>query len=308
MLAEAGYLPAALPVPTGPAAVETDGSPSVESDGSPSVGTDGSPSVGTDGSPSVTPDPSTDAQNTATAGPEEPSPPVPGLLSGVGLMRDGVPFGFVLGVPEDDDTALAVARTAADLLVDAGVAATVRELPPDGLYGEALVEGTVHAVVGWMHVGDDPATTAMSRFGCPPAVPADPDGAGGAGVPTTGSAPTPDTAPPTATGDADDEPDDDSGRDEVDDALAQLEAPSNLSGACDPTLQPDLEAALRGDVDAVEVLTAAQPRLWDLAVNLPLVQGRAVVAAGPDVEGVSLVGAVSAGIVADAHIWQRRTP
>ena len=301
LLAEAGYVPAALPVlvpdPPGDAPAGPDLAPG-----------------------------DTDAATTDGA-PPAPEPSVETTAPAVGLVRDGVPFLFVLGVPEDDVTAIAVARTSADLLVEAGVAATVLELPPDELYGDALVDGTVHAVVGWMRVGDDPATIAMSRFGCPPALPVEVDGSGEAGAATAGADPTPTaTAPaesggrggdivreepgrdgsdPTGSGPDDRDPGDPG--DEIDEARAQLEAPSNLSGACDPTLQPDLEAAMRGEVDARAVLTAAQPKLWDLAVNLPLVQGRAVVAAGPDVDGVSLAGAVSAGIVADAHVWQRRT-
>ena len=40
---------------------------------------------------------------------------------------------------------------------------------------------------------------------------------------------------------------------------------------------------------------------------LPIVQDRTVVAAGPGIDGVSLAGAVPAGVVADAPNWWRTT-
>ncbi|KLL95952.1 monoacyl phosphatidylinositol tetramannoside-binding protein, partial [Rhodococcus sp. IITR03] len=128
-----------------------------------------------------------------------------------------------------------------------------------------------------------------------PDLPAQPDAAG-----TTEAARPSDSA--TTTLDEDDV-------EEREDALAaQLEAPSNLSGACDPGLEPDLLAALNGTTDPAKVVADAQARLWDLAVNLPILQDRAVVAAGPGVENVSLTAAVATGILGDAHLWGRTTP
>ncbi|MGI9209904.1 MAG: hypothetical protein ACR2I3_18305 [Rhodococcus sp. (in: high G+C Gram-positive bacteria)] len=65
---------------------------------------------------------------------------------------------------------------------------------------------------------------------------------------------------------------------------------------------------MRGTADPREVITAAQPALWALAVNLPILQDRTVVAAGPEIDNVSLAGSVPAGIVGDAHLWWRSTP
>ncbi|MCJ0979228.1 ABC transporter family substrate-binding protein [Rhodococcus sp. ARC_M12] len=73
---------------------------------------------------------------------------------------------FVIGAVENDDIALAVAGTAADELVGAGIDATVTPLPADELYSTALTEGTVDAIVGWTSAGVDPATALASRFGC----------------------------------------------------------------------------------------------------------------------------------------------
>ncbi|MGV8874305.1 MAG: ABC transporter family substrate-binding protein [Rhodococcus sp. (in: high G+C Gram-positive bacteria)] len=78
----------------------------------------------------------------------------------------GTALRFVIGAVENDDTALAVAGTAADELVGAGIDATVTPLPADELYSTALTEGTVDAVVGWTSAGVDPATALASRFGC----------------------------------------------------------------------------------------------------------------------------------------------
>ena len=46
-----------------------------------------------------------------------------------------------------------------------------------------------------------------------------------------------------------------------------------------------------------------EPRLWDMATVLPILQDTTIVAAGPSVQGVSLTGAVPVGIVGDAGQW-----
>ncbi|MCZ4520759.1 ABC transporter family substrate-binding protein [Rhodococcus ruber] len=89
-------------------------------------------------------------------------------VPGVTRLADatGTALRFVIGAVENDDIALAVAGTAADELVGAGVDATVTPLPADELYSTALTDGTVDAVVGWNSAGVDPATALASRFGC----------------------------------------------------------------------------------------------------------------------------------------------
>lgn len=257
LLAESGYLPAA---PTAPVDV-----------------------------PEETP--STTVTPTAVTPAPEPAPETEteGLL-----VRGGMPLDLVIGVASDAGVPLAVARTTADILRSAGIRATVTALPADELYGDALVEGRVHAVVGWMRAGNDPATAALSRFGCLPIPPAQ-----GVREPDVAGEPASDPTAPTDS--APEQPADDTAR-------ALLEAPSNLSAVCDPTLAADLDGAVRGVGDVHEILMDAQPKLWDLAVNLPIVQDRTVVAAGPGIEGVSLAGAVPAGVAADAHNWWRTTP
>ncbi|AQA23500.1 putative monoacyl phosphatidylinositol tetramannoside-binding LpqW domain protein [Rhodococcus sp. MTM3W5.2] len=53
------------------------------------------------------------------------------------------------------------------------------------------------------------------------------------------------------------------------------------------------------------MIAQAEPKLWDLAAVLPVLQDTTVVAAGPGVQGVSLTGAIQVGIFADAAGWSR---
>ncbi|MFZ2174339.1 MAG: ABC transporter family substrate-binding protein [Rhodococcus sp. (in: high G+C Gram-positive bacteria)] len=188
------------------------------------------------------------------------------------LVREGVPLTLVIGTPEGDGTANAVANTAADELRGAGVAASVVSLPAEELYGDALTNGDVGAILGWSRAGADPATALASRHGCPPA------------------GPVPMSVDKDATEDV---------------PVSEAEAPANLSGVCDPGLQPSIDAALRGTGEVRQALSEADRRLWDLAAVLPIMQDRTIVAAGPGVEGVSLTGAIPVGIFSDAAEWNR---
>ncbi|WP_275793541.1 ABC transporter family substrate-binding protein [Prescottella equi] len=198
------------------------------------------------------------------------------------LVRDNEQLTLVLGAPENDDIAIAVANTVADQWRGAGIAASVRALKAEDLYGEALTSGTVDAVVGWERAGSDPATSLASRFGCLP-------------LDTSESAPdtTPQMTSPAPTSAATPAP--------------SVRSPSNLSGLCDPGLQPGIDAALRGLDDPARVIADAEPRLWELAAVLPVLQDNAIVVAGPGVEGVSLAGPIPVGIFGDAGVWTRTT-
>ncbi|WP_408642273.1 ABC transporter family substrate-binding protein [Speluncibacter jeojiensis] len=215
------------------------------------------------------------------------------------LLKDGKPLKLVIGVPAGDDTAGAVASSAADMLRGAGIDATVAPTDPEQLYGLQLNSGAVGAIVGWSQVGGDPATSLESRFGCFAANAARPPGLVTATAqPTaTPNAPTPTTGAPTPT---------------VTDAPSEplpppsgLMPPSNLSGACDPAVQPDIDAALQGQRPIGEVLPAVEPALWNLAAVLPILQDTTVAASGPTVAGVSLDAPVAAGVFADASGWTR---
>jgi len=79
--------------------------------------------------------------------------------------------------------------------------------------------------------------------------------------------------------------------------------PSNITGICDRSIQPEINAALRGAADISEVIAEVEPSLWNMWTVLPILQDTTIVAAGPSLQNVSLTGAVPIGIVGDAGKW-----
>jgi ABC-type transport system substrate-binding protein len=235
-----------------------------------------------------------------TAPPATPGTPVPDNNRGR-ITKDGVPLTLVLGVAANDPTAVAVANTAADQLRNVGIAASVAALDPVALYGDALINNRVDAVVGWHQAGGDLATALASRYGCPaleatavstatPGTTSSPTSP----QPPTNNAPVPPrpTTTPTPTTPS---PAPESGQ--------LVQAPSNITGICDRSIQPKIDAALDGTEDIGEVINAVEPRLWNMSTVLPILQDTTIVAAGPSVRNVSLSGAVPVGIVGDAGKW-----
>ena len=102
---------------------------------------------------------------------ETPPPPTPGTPAPENnrgrITKDGVPLTLVIGVAANDPTSVAVANTAADQLRNVGITASVSALDPVVLYGDALTNNRVDAVVGWHQAGGDLATALASRYGCP---------------------------------------------------------------------------------------------------------------------------------------------
>jgi ABC-type transport system substrate-binding protein len=212
------------------------------------------------------------------------------------ISKDGQQLSLVIGVAANDPTSVAVANTAADQLRNVGIAATVLALDPVTLYRDALNNNQVDAIVGWHRAGGNLATLLASRYGCPalqstqvstsnaptttPAGATPPAGPG-----TTPVTPTP--APPTR----------------PPDPGVLVQAPSNLTGICDRSIQPNIDAALTGTKNINDVITAVEPRLWNMSTVLPILQDTTIVAAGPSVQNVSLSGAVPVGIVGDAGQW-----
>ncbi|KAA1250809.1 ABC transporter family substrate-binding protein [Mycobacterium simiae] len=236
-----------------------------------------------------------------------PSAPVPGSTTPVitgppevirgRISKDGRQLSLVIGVAANDPTSVAVANTAADQLRDVGIAATVLALDPVTLYREALTDNRVDALVGWHQAGGNLATLLASRYGCPalqatqvpaPSGPASTPAASTAAVPT----PNPDSTKPS--------PPPDPG--------ALVKAPSNLTGICDRSIQSNIDAALNGTKNINDVITAVEPRLWNMSTVLPILQDTTIVAAGPSVQNVSLSGAVPVGIVGDAGQWVKSGP
>jgi ABC-type transport system substrate-binding protein len=240
---------------------------------------------------------------------ETPSPPTPGTPApdnGRGrIIKDGVPLSLVLGVAANDPTSVAVANTAADQLRNVGIAASVSALDPVALYGDALTNNRVDAVVGWHQAGGDLATALASRYGCralqaTPVATSDPDTTpqqtSNSETTTTATtsvrpSPTTTTAPTTTVASPAPETDE------------LVQAPSNITGICDRSLQPKIDAALDGTEPIDKVITAVEPRLWNLSTVLPILQDTTIVAAGPSVQNVKLSGAVPVGIVGDAGTW-----
>jgi ABC-type transport system substrate-binding protein len=213
------------------------------------------------------------------------------------ITKDGVPLSLVLGVAANDPTSVAVANTAADQLRNVGITASVLALDPPALYGDALTNNRVDAVVGWHQAGGDLATALASRYGCPAleatAVATAPGTPSPAPSPTDErpARPRPTTTPTPTTPSPAPESDE------------LVQAPSNITGICDRSIQPKIDAALDGREDIADVIAAVEPRLWNMATVLPILQDTTIVAAGPSVQNVSLSGAVPVGIVGDAGMW-----
>nr|WP_158019284.1 ABC transporter family substrate-binding protein [Mycobacterium basiliense] len=216
------------------------------------------------------------------------------------VSKDGKQLSLIIGVAANDPTSVAVANTAADQLRNVGIAATVLALDPVTLYHDAVNENRVDAIVGWHQAGGSLATLLASRYGCPAlqatTVPA-PDVVTTAPAGTSGSTPGPGPVTLTPTVPSQPLP-----------PGALVQAPSNLTGICDPSIQSNIDAALNGTKNINDVITAVEPRLWNMWTVLPILQDTTIVAAGPSVQNVSLSGAVPVGIVGDAGRWIKTGP
>ena len=243
-----------------------------------------------DTSASVTPPPR------APTAPPPPTTGPPEITRGR-ISKDGKQLSLIIGVAANDPTSVAVANTAADQLRNVGIAATVLALDPVALYRDALVNNRVDALVGWREAGGNLATLLASRYSCPaleatavstaaaPTASSDPSMPARATPATTPTAPT-STAPSRAQ-----EPG------------ALVQAPSNLTGICDHSIQSNIDAALAGTANINDVVNAVEPQLWNMSTVLPILQDTTIVAAGPSVLNVSLSGSVPVGIVGDAGQW-----
>ena len=254
--------------------------------------------IDTDVTPVPTPVPLPSPGTAATAAPPRTAP-TRGRIS-----RDGQQLGLVIGVAVNDPAAVAVASTAADQLRNVGIAATVSALDPVVLYGDALANNRVDAIVGWHRAGGDLATALASRYGCPAleATPVSTLGSPAKPPPTTAQVPAPAPMPapttPAATTPATSAP-----PAPPSEAGALVQAPSNITGVCDRSVQPNIDAALDGSKNVDDVINAVEPRLWSMATVLPILQDNTIVAAGPSVQNVDLTGPIPVGIVGNAGTW-----
>jgi ABC-type transport system substrate-binding protein len=237
-----------------------------------------------------------------TPAPTTPGNPVPDNDRGR-ITKDGDPLSLVIGVAANDPTSVAVANTAADQLRNVGIEASVLGLDPVALFGDAVTQNRVDAIVGWHQAGGDLATSLASRYGCRAleATAVSITTPGGTGTSTT--SPSSSTSnPPSTTATTTSTPTTRSPAPESDELI---QAPSNLTGICDRSIQPKIDAALRGIENIGEVIDAVEPRLWNMSTVLPILQDTTIVAAGPRVQNVSLSGAVPVGIVGDAGKWAK---
>jgi hypothetical protein len=163
-----------------------------------------------------------------------------------------------------------------------------------------LINNRVDAVVGWHQAGGDLATSLASRYGCPAleatavstATPGTTSSSPSSSPASTQPTPVKPTTTATQTSPI---PAPESGQ--------LVQAPSNITGVCDRSIQPKIDAALDGTDDIGQVINAVEPRLWNMSTVLPILQDTTIVAAGPSVQNVSLSGAVPVGIVGDAGKW-----
>jgi ABC-type transport system substrate-binding protein len=217
------------------------------------------------------------------------------------ISKDGQQLSLVIGVAANDPTSVAVANTVADQLRNVGIAATVLALDPVLLYRDALNDNRFDAIVGWHQAGGNLATLLASRYGCPALqstqVPT-------SNAPTTTPAAAPPSAGPGTTSLAPTQ----SPPSRPPEPGALVQAPSNLTGICDRSIQSNIDAALNGTKNISDVITAVEPRLWNMSTVLPILQDTTIVAAGPSVQNVSLSGAVPVGIVGDAGQWIKTGP
>ena len=221
------------------------------------------------------------------------------------IVKGDEQLSLTIGVGANDPTSLAVANTAADQLRNVGIAVTVLALDPVKLYREAMLTNQVDAIVGWQPAGGDLATLLASRYGCvalESTAVSTPGRTAPAPSPSTSTPPAPPVpqntpapntpvsqAPPKAAGPG-----------------ALVQAPSNITGVCDRGIQAEIDAALDGSKSIGEVISVVEPRLWNMATVLPILQDTTIVAVGPNVTNVSMSGAVPVGIVGDAGGWVKR--
>jgi len=214
------------------------------------------------------------------------------------LTKDGEPLTLMLGVAANDPTSVAVANTAADQLRNVGIAATVSALDPVTLYGDALVNNRVDAVIGWHQAGGDLATSLASRYGCPALEATEV----ATTTPSPSATPTP-SGTPTSTSALPEPPGTTTTPAPAPETGQLVQAPSNITGICDRSIQPIIDAALRGTAEIGDVIDEVEPRLWNMWTVMPILQDTTIVAAGPSLQNVSLTGSVPVGIVGDAGKW-----
>jgi ABC-type transport system substrate-binding protein len=182
-------------------------------------------------------------------------------------VKDGHPLSLVVAAPADREPYPTLATQVQHMLAAAGIGAKVKLVAADELFGQTLAQPVNDKGVE----GDDAVDVVLA-----PQV--------DTGDPATVLAST--FGCRTALPDGGPQP------------------PANLSGYCDPTLQPTIDAALSGDVLLSDALARVEPVLWQEAVSIPLFQTADVLSSRPEVSGVDS-GAPFAGPFSGAPNWRR---
>ena len=222
-------------------------------------------------------------------------PPGPPEITRGRISKDGETLSLVIGVAANDPTSIAVANTAADQLRGVGIAATVLALDPPVLYGDALVNNRVDAIVGWHAAGGDLATLLASRYGCPAL-----EATAVSTTPNGGTTPSPAPGPTTGPSPATTKPPRHCPlRRRVRWCRRRRTSPESAIGRFSRVSVRLLTVRPTSMTSSLQV----EPRLWNMSTVLPILQDTTIVAAGPSVQNVSLTGAVPVGIVGDAGRW-----
>ena len=166
---------------------------------------------------------------------------------------------MILAAPNDDQTAIIAARTAADQLNRAGVATVVRTAEPNDLFGTQLPKGEVDGVVTWQDSADS-VSKYMDQFSCSAATSTDSSKDARDAKTTSAS----ETNKPTSTAEAGD-----SGVASDDKTRPQG---GNLGSICSTEIDSIIGKLTRGDEslnDAKEELNAAIARQSTVLPILP---------------------------------------
>lgn len=248
--------------------------------------------------------PEADATGAGAAGMTESEGPgsdeleLPAVDDGVTPLR--------IGADLSDSTAVEAARRVVDQLVDAGIGAVVVARPAADLYGSFLPRGAVDAVIAWQE-SPETLTELRSRYGCDSVV--RPVTRPARDLPPVTTTPTAtSTATPTATsaatrsGTATADPttnhsagrtvdrtvtDSPTGTAEPADAdpVTYSGRTVNVSGICSALIDQAIDEAGEGTVGEAEAVDRVLGIVRGLALDVPLMSDRQVIAVGTGLAG-----------------------
>jgi ABC-type transport system substrate-binding protein len=87
-------------------------------------------------------------------------------------------------------------------------------------------------------------------------------------------------------------------------ANSSITPPGNITGFCDPSLQPTIDAALTGTMSLSDAIAIVEPRLWRQAIAVPLFQSADSVAVRSELSTGELTAPLNAPF-SSAVSWRR---